>query len=211
MESWQMNAWDLVSAGGPLMIPIILCSLYSWAIIIEKFFYFSSLEKHPKEFLEKIFTLIKDNKITDAISLCEEQRSPMTEVLKSGLLKFGSSKEEIQDALEYASHHEIPIMEKRLAALLTIGNIAPLIGFLGTVTGLAIGFHTIQIRTASLNPVLPGDLAAGIWQALLTTIAGLAVAIPAHIFYNYFVNRINVFTREIERNANDLIEYLSQM
>ena len=211
MEYWQKNAWELALAGGPFMLPIILCSLCSWAIIIEKFLYLGSLKTHPKEFLEKVLILVKDNKITDAISFCEEHGSPTAEILKSGLLKFGSPQEDIRDALERASRYEIPLMEKRLAALLTIANITPLIGFLGTATGLAVGFHTIQIRAVSLHPVLPGDLAAGIWQALIATIASLAVAIPAYIFYNYFVHRIRVFTRDIEQSANDLADYLSQM
>ena len=190
MEISQMNTWALILAGGPLMAPILLCSFCSWAIMIEKFLYFSAIDKNTQNVKQRIFSLIKENKITDAILFCEETRSPVAKILGAGLLKFGSSKEDIQAAMISASHIQIPILEKRLSILSTITNIAPLLGFLGTATGLAISFHTIQTRAASLNPVTPGDLATGIWQALITTIAGLAVAIPAYIVYNYFVSRI---------------------
>lgn len=206
-----MNTWALILAGGPLMAPILLCSLCSWAIMIEKFLYFSAIDKNTQNVKQRIFSLIKENKITDAILFCEETRSPVAKILGAGLLKFGSSKEDIQAAMISASHIQIPILEKRLSVLSTITNIAPLLGFLGTATGLAISFHTIQTRAASLNPVTPGDLAAGIWQALITTIAGLAVAIPAYIVYNYFVSRIETLVREMEQSAEELVDCLSQI
>lgn len=211
MEIWHMKTWEFLLSGGPLMIPILACSLLSWVVIIEKFLFLCSFKENPSVIRRKVFALIKENKITDAISLCEGIRSPVAKILAAGLLKFGSPKEEIKEVMAHACQAEIPILEQRLTILLTIAHIAPLLGFLGTATGLALSFHTIQTRATSMLAVAASDLAAGIWQALITTIAGLAVAIPAYIFYNYFLNRINMLLSAIEQSMNELVEYLSQL
>jgi len=211
MGIWQMNAWELIVAGGPLMIPIILCSLFALAIVIEKFIYFSIIKENPQNIRTTIFEYLKENKIKEAIAFCEESPSPISKVLEAGLLKFGSPKEEIKEALMDASQLEIPKLEKRLTALATIAQIAPLLGLLGTVTGMAACFHTIQVRTTSMNLIAPGDLAGGIWEALLTTIAGLMIAIPAYVAYNYLVSRINRFILEMEQSATELVSHLSQI
>ncbi|MDD3375598.1 MAG: MotA/TolQ/ExbB proton channel family protein [Candidatus Omnitrophica bacterium] len=210
MGIWKINAWELIVAGGPIMIPIILCSFFALAITIEKFIYFSMIKTNPQELRKDIFNLIKNNKIKDAVAYCEESRSPIAKVLEAGILKFGSSKEEIKEALTDASLFEIPKLERRLTALATIAHITPLLGLLGTVTGMASNFHMIQMRATSLNPVTPGDLAGGIWEALLTTVAGLIVAIPTFVIYNYLVSRINKFVLEMERSATELVNYLTQ-
>ena len=92
-----------------------------------------------------------------------------------------------------------------------IGNIAPLLGLLGTVTGMTASFHTIQVRAAAMNPVTPGDIAGGIWEALLTTVAGLVVAIPTFVAYNYFISRVNKTTLQMEKGAADLVHLLTQV
>ena len=113
--------------------------------------------------------------------------------------------------MEDVSLFEIPKLESRLSALSTIAQIAPLLGLLGTVTGMTASFHTIQVRASSLNPVTPGDLAGGIGEALLTTVAGLIVAIPAFVAYNYFVNRINHVVLDMERGATELTNFMCQI
>jgi len=113
--------------------------------------------------------------------------------------------------MEDVSLFEIPKLEIRLPALATIAHISPLLGLLGTVTRMTASFHMIQVRAASLNPVTPGDLAGGIGEALLTTVAGLMVAIPTYVAYNYFVNRINSVIVEMERGATELVNYMSQI
>jgi biopolymer transport protein ExbB len=211
MGIWQMNAWELIIAGGPVMIPIILCSFLALAIVIEKLIYFSLIKEDPKKIRTTVFEYVKNNQIKEAIVFCEENPSPVAKVLEAGLLKFGSSKEDIKEALGDASQFEIPKLERRLTALGTIAQISPLLGLLGTVTGMASSFHTIQVRATSMNPVAPGDLAGGIWEALLTTVAGLMVAIPTYVVYNYLVSRINKFILEMERSATELLNHLSQI
>jgi len=208
---WEMNAWKLIQAGGPIMAPILLCSLIALGIIIEKFIYFSSIKSNVIELKTSIFDLIKNNKIKESIQACDNNLSPVAKILKAGIIKFGCSRDEIKEAMEDVSLFEIPKLESRLNALATIAHIAPLLGLLGTVTGMTASFHTIQVRAASLNPVTPGDLAGGIGEALLTTVAGLMVAIPTYVAYNYCVHRINQFILEMERAATELVNFISQL
>ena len=208
---WEMNAWTLIKTGGPIMYPIILCSLISVGIIIEKIIYFASLKANVPDLKQKVFTFIRDNKIKESLKLCDSSRSPIARIMRAGIVKFGASRDEIKETMEDVSLFEIPKLESRLSALATIAHISPLLGLLGTVTGMTASFHTIQVRAASLNPVTPGDLAGGIGEALLTTVAGLIVAIPTFVAYNYFVNRTNHFVLEMERGATELVNFLCQV
>ncbi|MBI5149601.1 MAG: MotA/TolQ/ExbB proton channel family protein [Candidatus Omnitrophica bacterium] len=208
---WGMSAWEFIKLGGPVMIPILLCSLFALGIIIEKLVYFSMIKIDVPQFKTKIFALIKANKIREAVQLCDASPSPVAKIFKAGILKFGAAHDEIKESMDDASSFEIPKMESRLGAVATIAHIAPLLGLLGTVTGMTSSFHTIQVRAASLNPVTPGDLAGGISEALLTTVAGLMVAIPTYVVYNYCVSRINRFVLEMERSATELINFMSHI
>ena len=208
---WEMNAWSLIKSGGPIMAPIILCSVLALGIVIEKLLYFSFIKTNVASLKRQVFDRIKSNRIKESIELCDSNRSPVAKILKAGILKFGAPREEIKETMEDISLFEIPKLENRLGALATIAHISPLLGLLGTVTGMTASFHTIQVRAASLNPVTPGDLAGGIGEALLTTVAGLMVAIPTFVAYNYFVNRTNHFVLEMERGATELVNFICQI
>lgn len=208
---WGMNAWALIKAGGPIMAPILLCSLFALAIVIEKFIFFASLKTDVPKLKREIFQCIKDNKIKEAAELCDKNPSPVAKILKAGIVKFGASREEIKENIEDMSLYEIPRLEGRLNALATIAHISPLLGLLGTVTGMTSNFHTIEVRANSLNPVAAGDLAGGIYEALLTTVAGLFVAIPTYVAYNYFVHRLNRIILEMERAATELVNFMCHM
>ncbi len=208
---WGMNAWELIKMGGPLMVPILLCSLFALGIVIEKLIHFSMVQTNVAQLKINVFGLLKDNKIKEAVRLCDASPSPVAKILKAGILKFGAPREEIKESMEDASLFEIPKLENRLGALGTIAHISPLLGLLGTVTGMTTCFHTIQVRAASLNPVTPGDLAGGIGEALITTVAGLMVAIPTFVAYNYCVSRINRFTLDMERAATELVNLMCHM
>jgi len=208
---WEMNAWSLIYAGGPIMIPIILCSVFALGIVIDKLLYFSHIKTNVIRLKRQVFDRIKSNRIKESIELCDANRSPVAKILKAGILKFGAPREEIKESMEDISLFEIPKLESRLSALATIAHISPLLGLLGTVTGMTASFHTIQVRAAGLNPVTPGDLAGGIGEALLTTVAGLMVAIPTFVAYNYFVHRTNHFVLEMERGATELVNFICQI
>ncbi|OGX37379.1 MAG: hypothetical protein A3D87_04515 [Omnitrophica WOR_2 bacterium RIFCSPHIGHO2_02_FULL_50_17] len=206
-----MNAWKLIKAGGPIMAPILLCSLFALGIVIEKLIYFSLIKTNVSQFKVKVFGLVKNNKIKEAVQACDASRSPVAKVFRAGLIRFGASRETIKESMEDASLFEIPKLESRLSALATIAHICPLLGLLGTVTGMTASFYTIQVRAASLNPVTPGDLAGGIGEALLTTVGGLMVAIPTFVAYNYCVSRVNSFILEMERGATELVNFMCQI
>lgn len=210
MGLWDISLWQLVLKGGPLVIPIILFSLLGLAIIIEKFMYFSSISTNIADLKENVFQLIKNNHIKKAIVACDQNASPVAKVLKAGLIKFDADKIVIREAMEEASLFELPKLERRLSGLSTIANVTPLIGLLGTVTGMTGSFHTISVQSSSVTPVTPGDLAGGIWEALLTTVFGLAVAIPAFIAHSYFMSRVNQMTIEIEHAATELMQLAEQ-
>ena len=205
----EMNAVTLIKAGGPLMAPIVLCSIFALGIIIEKFSYFLNINSDVSELKKNVFDAIKKNKIKEAIQICDLSRSPVAKILKAGILKFGSSREEIKEYMEDMSLFEIPKLESRLAALATIAHITPLLGLLGTVTGMTMSFYTIQARSGALQAVTSADLAGGIGQALLTTMAGLLVAIVAYVAYNYFIYRIDRFVLEMQRGAIELVHLMS--
>lgn len=208
---WEMNAWALIKAGGPIMAPIIMCSVFALGIVIEKLFYYTYIKTNIPQLKKQVFDYIRNNRIKESIDLCDNNRSPIAKILKAGVLKFGASREEIKESIEDSSLFEVPKLESRLSALATIAHISPLLGLLGTVTGMTASFHTIQVRAAGLNPVTPGDLAGGIGEALLTTVAGLMVAIPTYVAYNYFVHRTNTFVLEMEHGATELVNFLCQL
>ncbi len=210
MDLWKMSAWKIFLAGGPIMWPILLCSIFALAIILEKLLQLHSLKIDTGKFLSSLFDDLRRNKIKDAVNLCDATKAPIARILKAGILKYDRSRDEIKETMEDASLYEIPRLEKKLNALATIAHISPLLGLLGTVTGMVRCFQTIQIKTTSLNPVSPGDLAGGIWEALLTTVAGLMVAIPAFVAFNYLVSCVNNVVLDIERAATELVNFFSQ-
>ncbi len=211
MDAGEMNAWQLMVQGGPLMWPILLCSLTGLAIFIQKLFYFSSISTDIAQIKMRVFDLIKQNKLKDAIVLCEQNSSSVAKVIKAGIVKYGASRDEIKEAMEDVSLFEIFKLEKYLHVLSTIAHVTPLFGLLGTVMGMTVSFQAIQLRSASMNPVTSSDVAGGIWQALLTTIFGLFVAIPALLAFNYCVGRVNSFVIEMERAATEVVNLLSHL
>jgi biopolymer transport protein ExbB len=160
--------------------------------------------------MEDIANILRRNRIVEAVELCDKTPGPIPHILKAGIMKHDRPRQEIREAIEDAGLHEIPRLEKNVAVLATIAHIAPLLGLLGTVTGMVRCFQTIQEKSTTLHPVSPGDLAGGIWEALITTVAGLTVGIPTLVAYNYFVNRVNGFVLDMESSATDLINILTQ-
>lgn len=202
--------FELIQKGGPVMYPIILCSILAFAIVIERLYHLYKAKIDTKDFMNNIEITIRRNRIAEAIKICEKTPGPIAHIIKAGVLKHDRSRQEIRESIEDAGHQEVPRLEKHISLLATIGHVSPLLGLLGTVTGMVKAFQIIQEKSVSLNPVSPGDLAGGIWEALLTTVAGLIVAIPTIVAYNYLVSKIEEFVIEMERSATEVINILSQ-
>jgi biopolymer transport protein ExbB len=210
MDLWKISLWRLFLAGGPVMWPILLCSIFAFAIIFEKFWHLYKIKIDTQDFLSRILEKMKRHEVKDALQICDNTKSPVAQVLKAGILKYDRPRPQIIEAIEDASLYEIPKLEKNLPMLATIGHICPLLGLLGTVTGMVKCFQIVEAKAATLHSVMPGDLAAGIWEALLTTVAGLVVAIPAYVAYNYLVNRVNHFVLEMEKASIELVNFLAE-
>ncbi len=210
MDLWKMNLWHLFLAGGPIMWPILLSSIFAFAIIVEKFWHLHKIRIDTQDFLNSILNKMKRHEVKEALHICDTTKSPVAHILKAGILKYDRPRPQIIEAIEDASLYEVPKLEKNLPMLATIGHIAPLLGLLGTVTGMVRCFQTVQTKSTSFNPISPGDLAGGIWEALLTTVAGLVVAIPAYVAYNYLVNHINGFVLEMEKASTELVNFLTE-
>jgi len=200
--------WELMIKGGPLMFLILLCSVIAFAVVIERLWHLWRAKINTKDFMEDIAETLKRNKIMLAIDKCNVMPGPIAEILKAGILKYDRPRSEIKEAVEDAGLHEVPRLEKNLGVLATIAHIAPLIGLLGTVTGMVRAFQVIEQKAVAMTPVNPGDLAGGIWEALITTVAGLAVAIPTYVAYNFLVTKVDGFVLEMEKSATDLVNIL---
>jgi len=210
MDLYKMNLWQIFMAGGPVMWPILICSVFALAVAIEKFRYLNKISINLEEFLSKVLEKMKRHDTKEALSICDSTKSPIANILKAGILKYDRPRQQIVEAIEDASLYEVPRLQKNLGILSTIAHISPLLGLLGTVTGMVRCFQAIQAKATAFSPVPPAELAAGIWEALLTTLAGLLVAIPTFIVYNYLVSRINNFILEMEKASTELVNFLKE-
>jgi biopolymer transport protein ExbB len=152
-------------------------------------------------------TVLQQNRQQEAVDICDETDAPVARITKAGILKYDRSKEDIREAIDDAGHLEIPRLEHYLPALATCAHISPLLGLLGTVAGMIKAFAQIQSKQGLVNP---SDLAEGISNALVTTAAGLCVAIPALVAYNYFVTRVDNMILEMEISSSELVELLTK-
>ncbi len=210
MDLYTMNAWQVFTAGGPVMWPIFLCSVFACAIVLEKFWYMQRIKIDTQKFLDNVLDTMKRRSTKEALALCDSVKSPIANILKAGILKYDRPRAQIIEAIEDASLYEIPRIEKNLPALATIAHVAPLLGLLGTATGMVRCFQMIQAKARVFNAVSPGDLAGGVWEALLATVAGLVVAIPAFIAYNYLAGRVNNCILEMEKASTELVNFLTE-
>jgi biopolymer transport protein ExbB len=194
--------------GGPVMWPLLIFSILGLVFIIERFIALRRAKINVNEFLAKIRkALIVNRSLKDAIKVCESYKGPVPSIMKAGLLKYGEPKEDVEKTIENAALFEMGRLERNLVWLASIANVSPLLGFFGTVVGMIKSFDALA--EAGLSN--PGLVAAGISEALITTAAGLFVAIPAQLAYNYFMSRINKFVRDIETSTNMLLETFGEM
>ena len=202
------SVMDFYTKGGPIMHALLVCSLVGVVFIFERAWALYRAKINTQEFLDRVRTaLIKRRNVKEAVTVCEEYQGPIANIMKAGLLKYGRPQDEIERTIETASAHELARLERGLGVLAMILNIAPLLGFLGTVSGMINSFDALA-RAGLSNP---GLVAQGISQALITTAAGLGVAIPILAAYNYFTTRVGKYVLEMETAANVLLETYAEM
>lgn len=192
--------------GGIIMYPIALCSIVAAAIWFDRLAVLRQARVDTKSFMERIRETVGRGGIKEALGLCELTPGPIATIFKAGLVKSDRPRQEIKEAIEAAGGREIRLLEKRFDWLMTIASIAPLLGFLGTVTGMVRTFQVVQLLGGYVDAAA---LAGGIWEALLTTVFGLGVAIPVILVHNYLVNRVESLVWEMEESSEELIDLLT--
>jgi len=195
---WQV---DVIHRGGPVMVPIIMCSMFALAIVLERLYFFFSLRTDPSQFFDQLSALVRKRQWPDADKLCRSAKGPVARVAQAGIAAHEKTAEEIERVMAEAAHSELPLIERHHRWLSPLAQVSTLLGLLGTVTGMVVAFQVIQNKATSNNPVSPADLAGGIWQALITTVAGLEVAIPTIVAYNYLASRVAELQYQMERAA----------
>ena len=199
--------FSLIIKGGPIMIPIILGSIVALAIILERFWALWKIRLDLPQFAEKIFLLLKKGQFQRALELCETVRHPIADVFKLGILNRTLKREEIESMMEREGEEQIQYLEQYLGALLIIIGVEPMLGFLGTIVGLIQAFMTWEHLGSNITV---SALAAGIYQAMITTAAGLSVAIPAYILYHLIVGKIKSHAQEMTYYSNELLDTLAR-
>lgn len=192
---------QIMRDGGPVMWLIAACSLVAVFIFVEKWFQFHREQVNVKELIKGLFNVLKRDGYIEAISLCDNTPGPAARLLAAAILAYEHGENDIRQAIEDANSEEIPKLEKHIVVLGTIGYVAPLLGLLGTVLGMMQAFQTIHSKSVYLSA---GDLSGAINLALTTTAAGLCVAIPCYIAYNYLISRISSITQEMEKAASEI-------
>ena len=195
---------EIIRAGGWLMLPIILCSIVAIAIVIERFWSLSATRITPKHTLAQVWTWLKNNQL-DSSKLRELRlSSPLGEVLAAGLLTSKHGRAAMIESIEQGAAQVIHDMERYLSTLGTIAAITPLLGLLGTVVGMIRVFNEIMLQgTGNANA-----LAGGISEALISTAAGLTVAIPAYIWHRHFTRKVESLVLTLEQESIKLVDAL---
>ncbi|MGA1796879.1 MAG: MotA/TolQ/ExbB proton channel family protein [bacterium] len=197
---------DYLIKGGIVMIPILACSVIALAIALERFYSLRGVRVHPPEFVTKMKKVLNEGKAQEALAICSNSAWPIARIMEAGILRRDHAREQIKEVIEHAGKKEADKLHKYLAPLATIAIISPLLGLLGTVTGMIKVFEVISLQGVGH----PTALASGISEALITTAAGLIVAIPTLVVHNYFLKKANAYILEMESTSMELLDILEE-
>jgi biopolymer transport protein ExbB len=196
--------WELVKAGGYVMWPIILCSIAAAAIIVERLWTLQPKRVVPKELTNKVLQWIESHQLNDKMIQALEQNSPLGKVIAVGLANRNRPRDILVERVVDTGRHVVHELERFLGMLGTIASISPLLGLLGTVTGIIRAFNDMSLHGSGDPRILSG----GIAEALITTAAGLLVAIPALVGYRYLRGRVEGLVVDMEKEAMKLVDVL---
>ena len=188
--------------GGPLMWLILFCSVLAGAVFLERVTYFHRASIRVGEFVRGLANLIQQRRFTDALHEAAGTPGPVARVIQAVILRHEAPRGELKEIAQEAGQLEVPRLERRLAILATIAFTAPLLGLLGTITGLIEAFVNLSSQSGYTTST---DLASGIYQALLTTAAGLVVAVPSSVGYGYLNSRVNTLMHDMERAGIEIV------
>lgn len=195
---------ELVIKGGMFMYPIIFCSVVALAVFIERLWILRRKHIIPDEFIHQVRELLRKQKISEAIFLCQNDESSIAKIFLAGLRSAQKGMWLVKEAIEERGSREAQILEKNVGILSTIANLTPLLGLLGTVSGMIKTFNAISVHGIGN----PAPLAGGIAEALITTATGLCVAIPTLVCYRFLKDKANSLIFEMEENSIKLVDLM---
>lgn len=198
---------ELLLKGGFMMIPIFLLSILAVYIFVERFLTIQKASKTPDGFLDNVKVSVLRGDITGAKVLCAQNDTPIARMIEKGVSRLGSQLKNIEASIENVGKIEIYKLEKNLSFLATISGVAPMIGFLGTVTGMIQAFIAIAQEEGTVSPKL---LSSGIYEAMITTASGLFVGIVAYLGYNYLVTRLQKLIYRMEYTSINFLDLLQE-
>jgi biopolymer transport protein ExbB len=197
-----------LSHGGPMIWLIVAASAVAVVVFVERVLHFHRAQINSMEFLNGVRNVLKRDNVVEALSICDATPGPVARLVKIAILSRERGRDGVREALEEAGLAEVPLLEDKLNLLATIAQITPLMGLLGTVLGFIRIFSRLEAQgTLAHLEALSG----GVWEALICTAAGLAVAIPAYAAYNYLVSRVNAIVLDMERSAAEIVGIVCEL
>jgi len=201
-----LSVWQLIQMGGwYIMGPLGLMSVIAVYIIIERTLAMNRALRDEKDFMAKIRDYIHEGKLDSARNLCQSSNTPVARMLEKGINRIGKPMKDIEVSIENQGKLEVYQLESGIPVLATVAGAAPMLGFLGTVVGMVVTFHTMEISGAGVEL---SALSGGMMQAMITTVAGLIIGIPAYIGYNLLVARVNKVVQKMEARTIEFMEVL---
>lgn len=202
-----LSYWDLTLKGGIIMIPIAVLSVIAIYIFFERYFAIRTAAKVDENFMNRIKDYIHDGKIDSALALCQSMHNPVARMIEKGIHRIGRPLGDVNTAIENVGQLEIYKLEKGLPTLATVAGGAPMLGFLGTVTGMIRAFYDMSMAGNNLDIQL---LSKGIFEAMVTTVAGLVVGILAYFAYNILVASVEKVVNNLEATSVEFMDLLNE-
>ncbi len=199
---------EFLAKGGVLVIPILFCSVVALAIFVERVIRFAQMHKRGSGLEHKVAETLQHNNDREALEIASASDSPMGRVLVQAMEVKDQDRETLETVIVHATDEEVRGLSKYLQALATIGNIAPILGLLGTVIGMIKAFMVIQEMGGKVNAAV---LAGGIWEAMMTTALGLSVALPAMVAHSYLLSRVDKYEARLQDGAVTFIKTVSNL
>jgi len=203
----EMGFIDLAMKGGPIMIPIVLLSFIAAFIFFDRYFAIRKAGKVDSKLMDRVKKYILDGKIDSAITLCSSENTPTARMIEKGISRIGRPMADVTTAIENVGNLEVYKLEKGLPVLASVAGGAPMLGFLGTVTGMISAFYDMANAGNNINITL---LSSGIYQAMVTTVAGLVVGIVAYFAYNILVTNVEKVVFNMEAATSEFMDMLNE-
>lgn len=204
----EMNLWEMYQYGGPIMHVLVAMFALAIYIFIERLVTLKQASKEDKTFMNRIKDYIYDGKIDAAKKLCHETNTPTSRMVEKGISRLGRPMGDVLVAIENVGNLEIAKLEKGLVIMASVSGGAPMLGFLGTVTGMVMVFFNMAQKSGGAIQLI--DLSVGMYQAMVTTVGGLIVGILAYFAYNYLVSRIDSVVRILEARTMEFLDLLNE-